>query len=407
MTREHKRIILSGGWGYGNLGDDAILWASYSLIKQKYPNSNITILSYNIKESCNVIPEGSDVDYQESLHVSMFGFKPHTLKLGEGFISELTKPIKTAYNRHVYKRIQDSLLRRKVLKNPDTFASKYNTQFDNFHKLCKTADIYVMSGGGYLSNWAEMVISKYYEVDIAKKHDLDIYIIGQTIGPYKYKTARLLAQRILQNVDCSFFRDAESIRDAKQLGAKCLGHVIPDLVLSTERTLPKENYIVFIPFLSDITKNKERIVHNLSSLAEKYNCSVYVTVSQLWPYGMQIGVSIYLELLAHHVDACYVIPHDYRELSDVLASAQMTFSQNLHGLILSYCAHTPVVSLNRRRKFVSFMESIGHPENILSLNSLSTTDFLSRYEKRQMFDFSKLSQFRKEIIDAINVITEK
>lgn len=407
MTREHKRIILSGGWGYGNLGDDAILWASYSLIKQKYPNSNITILSYNIKESCNVIPEGSDVDYQESLHVSMFGFKPHTLKLGEGFISELTKPIKTAYNRHVYKRIQDSLLRRKVLKNPDTFASKYNTQFDNFHKLCKTADIYVMSGGGYLSNWAEMVISKYYEVDIAKKHDLDIYIIGQTIGPYKYKTARLLAQRILQNVDCSFFRDAESIRDAKQLGAKCLGHVIPDLVLSTERTAAKKDYIVFIPFLSDLTKNKEKIVQNIAAVSEKHKCSVCITVSQLWPYGMQIGLSIYLELLARNIDARFVVPHDFHELSDILASAQMTFSQNLHGLILSYCAHTPVASLNSRRKFISFMEAIGHPDNLLAPNKLSPTDFLKCYEKRSEFDFSKLQLFRKEINDALDLIVKE
>lgn len=407
MANNYKKIILSGGWGYGNLGDDAILLSSYNLIKNRFPNSDIIILSYNIRESSLVLPESENIRYYDSLHVSMYGYKPNVLSFGEGLLPELWKPIKSRYNKKVIKRIRDSKLRNKVIKNKEEFKEQYRKQFQEFSDICRESDMYIMCGGGYLTGWAEMITSKYFEVEIAKKNSLKTYIIGQTIGPFTSDSARFLIKSILDITDNSFFRDKESLSDAKSFGAKCLDKVIPDLVLSTERTAEKKNYIVFIPFLSDLTKNKEKIVQNIAAVSEKHKCSVCITVSQLWPYGMQIGLSIYLELLARNIDARFVVPHDFHELSDILASAQMTYSQNLHGLILSYCAHTPVASLNSRRKFISFMEAIGQPDNLLAPNKLSPTDFLKCYEKRSEFDFSKLQLFRKEINDALDLIVKE
>ena len=36
-----KKIILSGGWSYGNLGDEAILISSINLIHQKYRHRTV------------------------------------------------------------------------------------------------------------------------------------------------------------------------------------------------------------------------------------------------------------------------------------------------------------------------------------------------------------------------------
>ena len=51
------KIILSGGWGYGNLGDDAILYSSIKLLRDKFPDSTIVVLSYNIPETESIIKE--------------------------------------------------------------------------------------------------------------------------------------------------------------------------------------------------------------------------------------------------------------------------------------------------------------------------------------------------------------
>ena len=305
MQSNIKHIILSGGWGYGNLGDDAILLSSYQLLKLKYPGCHITVLSYNVSESSSLIPSGNNVSYLDSLHVSIFGYHPKKMTFGNGIISDIIRPFKSRIERRI-KPHKNSLLRSRMLKDTDKFLSRYKDVIEPYSNLCRTADLYIMSGGGYLTNWAEMGISKYYELDIAKRNGLKTYIIGQTIGPFK-RNAWKLIEKIFSKTDGSFFRDKESIKDAVKLGANCLENVVPDLVLSTERSTQKGNYIVLVPFLSDLTKNKSKIVDNLASIAAKYNYSVYITVSQLWPYGMQVGLSIYFELLANKIKAKLIV----------------------------------------------------------------------------------------------------
>lgn len=41
------KIVLSGGWGYGNLGDEAILRATVRILNKIYVNPQITVLSFN------------------------------------------------------------------------------------------------------------------------------------------------------------------------------------------------------------------------------------------------------------------------------------------------------------------------------------------------------------------------
>lgn len=61
------RIILSGGWGFGNLGDDAILLASIKILKWKYPLSNIVVLTNNVKETEQILLDQSEIEIEESI----------------------------------------------------------------------------------------------------------------------------------------------------------------------------------------------------------------------------------------------------------------------------------------------------------------------------------------------------
>ena len=71
-------ILISGGWGYRNLGDDAILVSSINLIQNCYPEAQISVLSYSKEETekilNNSIPVYSSIDYR--LHTGIFEQAP-------------------------------------------------------------------------------------------------------------------------------------------------------------------------------------------------------------------------------------------------------------------------------------------------------------------------------------------
>ena len=52
------KIVLTGGWGYGNLGDDAILSSTFSLLKEVYPDAEFYVLTYDIEDSLEHNNEG-------------------------------------------------------------------------------------------------------------------------------------------------------------------------------------------------------------------------------------------------------------------------------------------------------------------------------------------------------------
>lgn len=395
-------IILSGGWGYGNLGDDAILISSITLLKRKYQDCHIIVLSYNVQETHSIIDNFDNILVLDSLHTKLYGMKTKKFSCGKNLFEELKL---LCYNKYKTKkeRIFNNIHTKAFVKHHDCFYAKHREAIEYFENICNKADMYIMSGGGYITTWSEMHISKFCEIDIAKRHNLKTYIIGQTIGPFRGHSWKI-ASMILSKSDGCFFRDELSILDAQKLGHKCLEYIVPDLVLCNSFFKPKDNYIVFIPFSVNLLSNMKVIIDNLAKINKESNVRIIITVSQQWPGGTKIGLHMYFLLKEKGIDVQMIIPHDYKELIDIVASAQMTFSQNLHGLILSFCSHTPIVSLNKKRKFVSFMNLINQPNNIYSAQEITNDSLYNCYKKRNEFDFNYLTSFEKQIHEALDKI---
>lgn len=395
-----KKLILSGGWSYGNLGDEAILMTSLRLLHLRYPDYTIVVLLYTRNETVKYLEALDYVQIGQSLHSLMYGVQEKKMNFGGSFLDELKSPIKRRLHNQLNPIRKKNELKR-FLASPTNYYKKYGTAKEYFSELCKDADIYVMSGGGYFNTWNEMILSKLLEVRTAKAHGLRTYMIGQTVGPFNTQ-ARQVYRLVLDHMDGCFFRDIESVKDTKALGYDCLTEVIPDMALGEETLYAKDNYIVFVPFLSDLNCHMDDIIENIRTIVADEGCKVVITVSQQWSWCMQVATSFYVAMKNKGLEVRYIVPEDYKELERILSSAQFVFSQNLHGLILAYRGHTPVVSLNDRRKFVSFMKATGHEENLIAPSHITKSNLYDCFKRRSVFDFGNCREFQRQIMEAIN-----
>ena len=378
--------------------------ASVNLLHKRFPEHTIVVLLYRRNETVKYLDTLDYVEIGQSLHSYMYGVKEKRMDFGEGLADELRRPIVRRLNNQL-NPIRQRLDIERFLKNPPAYLGKYEKANAYFKDLCTDADVFVMSGGGYLNNWSEMLLSKCNEVTLAKRYGMKTFMIGQTIGPFN-ECAKKVYRIILDNVDACFFRDIESVKDTRSLGYDCLDDVIPDLALAEETPCEKENYVAFVPFLTDLNMRMNEIIENLRAIVSDSGCKVVVTVSQQWAWAIQVATSFYVALKSDGIDARLVIPEDHKELERLLSAAQFVFSQNLHGLILAYRGHTPVACLNNRRKFVSFMRAIGHEENLIAPASITKTNLHECYKHRDEFDFENCKAFQSQIRDAIDKIVK-
>ena len=290
-----KKLILSGGWSYGNLGDEAILMTSVKLLHQRFPEYMIMILLYKRNETVKHLEALDYVQIGQSLYSLMYGVHEEKIEFGESFFNELKLPIRRRLNHQLNPiRIKHKL--KNFLKSTSEYYKKFGKAKEYFAILCGDAELYVMSGGGYFNNWYEMIISKLFEVRIAKEYGLKTFMIGQTVGPFN-KYAREVYRLVLDNIDGCFFRDIESIKDTKSLGYNCLPNVVPDIALGEETLYVKSNYIAFIPSLTDLNRHMEDIIRNMQSIVAESGYKVIITVSQQWSWSLQVATSFYIDIV--------------------------------------------------------------------------------------------------------------
>lgn len=377
---KRKKIIISGGWGYANLGDDAILISTIENILDVCQDVDIVVLSSNVSETyLNIHNLFSNIEIVDSFHslllgdqkrsqsvlLSNFGYYNLILKL----LNKIQYSIKKKLSLHYYKnylRVFDFL---------DSYKSY------NYKRLFKEADLYIMSGGGFLNDWIDIDVSKFLEVSYASKYGLPVVVLGQTIGPFKNTVAKSITHETLKNASDIIFRDSDSYKDFDIAGMEIpFTKAMPDIATSSLMTFSKRKYITFIPYNREIIDNIDIIIKNLGFLQKKTELTIVITVSQLWPWTIKIATQFTMALLSKGLKVDLKIPRTYSDLQDMLGKSSLVISQNLHGLIMAYRAGTPIISLNGRRKFKTFMEKVNLSNSILIPKDIKNEDeFYRKY----------------------------
>ena len=194
--RNDKYILILGGYGYGNTGDEAQLNESIKLMNNNFKDYDIIVLTPNIeytKKSHNI--ENADLAPREAFFNSK---SPDTIywiknKKEEKLMIKRMKKIYTLalLKKYFRVKIKDEKIERLI-------------------SLIKDADLVYYSGGGYLTG---MTLSRLFDgclfISICKLFKIPVVLSGQTIGLFRNNFDRRISKRAFNYAKIITLRDPE------------------------------------------------------------------------------------------------------------------------------------------------------------------------------------------------------
>lgn len=169
----NRKIVISGWYGEKNLGDEIILESMVTSLKRSILNIDITVLSFD------------PLYTQESQNVKAVKHFPYTFK---------------------------SLVGRFVKGGPVSIIQTY--------QAVKDADLILIGGGGFLSDWNPRAIKPwllqiYFYKKILKKK---VMLYGIGAGPFIHDKYKNKVRKALELVDIVTVRDIESYKQLEKCG---------------------------------------------------------------------------------------------------------------------------------------------------------------------------------------------
>lgn len=342
------KIIISGGWGYGNLGDDAILDSTIRQLQAQFPGCQCVVLTYDLVDSAIHAAEGV------------------TLRIGAHGLTdvggcELFRPSMA----QDYSLPRKAWVKAKFALTETTAWFKYASSTSTLRELqaeLATADLFVMSGGGYFNEkWMNKTRAQLLELRMATQASVPTIILGPTIGrfegPIRQEIESCFRQARLITV-----RDEFSFSEAAQWSEYV--SVVPDIALSNWLPKPVAATGLGIVFTSAHAEFSERVANAVSRFIELCGegWPVKLFVTRRWKYDLRAAISLQEKLQSNGVTCDLVMPSNFRNLEKGLAACRMVISENLHGLILAARNLIPVVAVNdypvgspNYKKFISFL----------------------------------------------------
>lgn len=384
LKGESMKVIISGGWSYGNIGDEVIARATMFLCEKYFAKEEIIYTSYNPEEF----------------------FKQHN-----------KKAIKSV---HRYWDDVDSE-NISMYASTDYYIEKLKLQ--EYEELFDENTLLIMSGGGYfMSPWLNQFFSRILEIEIAKKRGAKVAVIGQSIGPIVGEKNIEIFKSTIEKCDYINVRDKKSysliysiLKNKKvNLGAD-LAIIIDEVFPQYKNKKDKKNvnvtamglakyvsindirtsYSIWNKILNVITFKYYRYIYNFKKLITELcnNARVQFILSTKWESYLKFTQKISKRVYKTQ----YTINSDINveQMCELIASGSYTISTKLHPIIISSAYGIETVAISYNYKVDEFMNDIDRGAYCYRNTDISAKKILDDYTKRD----DKLSDNQKEKID--------
>lgn len=407
------RIYIVGGYGYGNVGDEAQL------------NSVLKNLEYYFPNYFKIV----------GTHNRMFTFKNHKHKTlfdspREAFFDHNSNSMYRLKTKYDYFRFFLSF--SLIYLNSFLVRAELPTFFINAKKAAllnelKNCDLVFFSGGGYLTG---DTLSRLYDgillILISKIFDNKVVMTGQTIGIWKNNFIKLLAQKAFSKVDLITTRDPQdSINALGEIGVlgKHISYICDDALFCDLQTDVQN--ILYASGYQDLTK--EFISFNI----------------HYWGMKTDSEKELYLEriekileyMLAHtHFNIMFIpmVPsdensiddflkkypskrffklkynYDFRVVRGIIKNSKLCITMKHHPIIFALGESVPVISLYYseyyRHKNGGALELFGLERYNINLNEIS---FLESFIDTYNTLLTNKQEINKTLIESLTYIKQE
>ncbi|MFS0674964.1 polysaccharide pyruvyl transferase CsaB [Ornithinibacillus sp. 179-J 7C1 HS] len=299
-------IVLSGYYGYGNVGDEAILLSIIEAMRKQEPDIQFTVLSFN--------PEETSITY--GVH---------------------------AINRF---------------------------DFTSIYQAIKESDGLISGGGSLIQDETGLRSVPYYTgiIQIARWHKKPVFIYAQGMGPIKLLHNKLLVRWTFNKVDFITVRDELSKKFLEKIGIKKQVYVVPDPVLGLDYTRfttswPENNGVtdkyIAVSVRDWPTKFqfKMKIAKALDSIAEMNYKIIFV------PMHGEHDELTSAEIMSIMEKGAFIAPHQLttEEKIALIGKSELLIGVRLHSLIFAALNQTPFVAISYDPKIDAFASIFNQP----------------------------------------------
>ncbi|MBD3330843.1 hypothetical protein GF354_04935 [Candidatus Peregrinibacteria bacterium] len=330
------KIVISGNYGAGNIGDELILEGLLDITRKNFPESKITVLSGNPKET----KEKHKVNSLE--------------KVPAGF-------------RSFFK----SLLIEKC-------ASR---------KAIKECDFFVMGGGGLfggIEKKANCIWGMQALLPIIYKKPL--IMVGQSIGRVDNSLIKFIIKNVFNRAKIISVRDVNSKKILKNIGVKGKIHVVPDNVFRLKNKSLKQRSKTIIVALRQMENLPGGFIKNISNFLK------YLKKRDGWKIkfidfqsGKHSDGIIHKKVIKNFYDPAS-IEHisnikNKDQLFNEFAEAEFCLCMRLHSVIVSMITGTPFLALNYAPKIAGVVQLARLQDYILPLEKATAGRVNKKFQK--------------------------
>jgi len=352
MKNKKPTIMISGYYGFGNAGDDAILAAIVQQIKDEIPSARIIVLSES--------PDKTSHEYDVESH-----------------------------NR----------------KN-----------FGEIFKLMGNIDLFLSGGGGLVQDATGFSTVVYYLslCAMAKLRGKKVMLYAQGLGPLHENRSRFVARHIMNLSNLITYRDENSRILSEEIGIKKPpvyvtadpvfalkppgDEVLNPIALENKITREKFNLGISVRPWNTNKEYQEIVAGIADSFAREKDADIF-----LFPFQESQDMEICKAVAEKMKKPAQIVPRKYSisSLMGLIGRMDMVVGMRLHSLIFSVVQNVPVVGISYDPKVTTLMEMIDLP--YVNVDNI---------KRKELFDITqKVYQFRdaikKDLPDKTFLLKEK
>lgn len=339
-----KRIVISGYYGCRNTGDEAILDSMVKSLRKVIPKVEITIFAENPQK----VMQNFGV---RAVSQPSYGIR--------GILGTVTK-------RRIHR----------ILK-----------------ELWKT-DLFVLGGGGFLSDWQPRVLPAVLgQLGLAKLFRKPTMIYAMGAGPISMEKSKRLTRRILNRVNIITVRDGNSREWLRQAGVSNDIIVTADPALNlmpvssrrarqiiNEESGPKVAEEKIGISVAPNYRNKKKWPDGYGRFLRFRNVCIQITnyivedlgadvmlIPMAFPSDRDFSIEIQREVT--NQDKVKVIKNEYspNEMAGIIGQMDMIIGMRLHSLILAALMNVPMVGIIYHYKVAAFLSAVGQRSRAVSI----------------------------------------